>query len=522
MRSSLRPTVRSFSFHRASAYLLVSFSFALLFAPCTFAQMRERSRSEANWPVPVFNGSYDKPGQRKIADELRSAYKALHTHICNKPTPVTESWKSRYRTLLMQLIVAQHKTVWADSGNETQRDTNRLYGFFNSKEKIGELLRNAVRNNPGGAVEVNEYLAASQARFNELVKAAEVDFGRRAFLVQALRIWLAETNRDMSSIIPRYHIRLADYQAFRNAAAKSLETTHQEIYRSAIASVTRRVPAGAQTFDLFYPAERDPNYPLSDENGRLLSDAIAKGNSAVTGKTFDLAAYYSMTGEYYQGYSSTPFSESGAKQILGECESMAVQIFYDPSRKEDAGRAEEILRQNGFLTGSHVTGQADTYKGHIYIPRNGNRNEAARVAGLIKNIETVSPIEQPERTSAYYALYLGSKDDEVKVDELSWETSFHYYGHFADPIKKRHSGRCPATTPPGSFRGAEGGPTYYSPASGICIAGVHAGLITFERGGVLTWAYDEAARPRTIIGSTRFGVTSGTLDNFPVFWYFIR
>src|SRR5687768_4277317 len=67
---------------------------------------------DENLPVPKF----DTLAQQRIADELREAYQNMRRHLCDKPDNPPAQWQTRFGVLLGELIVAQHRTVWAATG----------------------------------------------------------------------------------------------------------------------------------------------------------------------------------------------------------------------------------------------------------------------------------------------------------------------------------------------------------------------------------------------------------------------
>ena len=74
--------------------------------------------------------------------------------------------------------------------------------------------------------------------------------------------------------------------------------------------------------------------------------------------------------------------------------------------------------------------------------------------------------------------------------------------------------------PPDGSESAIWGNDIYTADSSICTAAVHAGVITFEKGGTVTIEF----RPgRQIYGSTeRNGVTSHTFGEYPRSFVFVK
>jgi hypothetical protein len=90
---------------------------------------------------------------------------------------------------------------------------------------------------------------------------------------------------------------------------------------------------------------------------------------------------------------------------------------------------------------------------------------------------------------------------------ISWQTVWNQIpADFADPITVE----CPAG---GRLGGALWGTDTYTKDSTICLAGVHSGAITAEKGGVVT--VTRAPGLRSYAATERFGVRSAEYGNYP-------
>ena len=93
-----------------------------------------------------------------------------------------------------------------------------------------------------------------------------------------------------------------------------------------------------------------------------------------------------------------------------------------------------------------------------------------------------------------------------EITPIAWNTSA---ATFKTDVGQTYKFQCPENGTEGAIWGSD----IYTADSSICTAGVHAGLITLENGGMVTVEF----RPgRSVYGSTlRNGITSNTFGEYP-------
>ena len=100
-----------------------------------------------------------------------------------------------------------------------------------------------------------------------------------------------------------------------------------------------------------------------------------------------------------------------------------------------------------------------------------------------------------------------TKNDETdEITPIAWNTAAVT---FKTDVGRTYKFQCPENGAAGSIWGSD----IYTADSSICTAAVHAGIITLDRGGVVTIEF----RPgRSVYGSTvRNGITSNTYGEYP-------
>lgn len=272
------------------------------------------------YPVPKFDRPTDTNEQREIAEVLRLSYRDLHKHLCNKPNPVSESWKAKYRELVIQMIVAQHKTVWATAGDfKTVQEGNEIAPFFKLQKEMRSLLEKTVLDNPNYATEINGIKNRFDTRYNELQSAINnVDFGKSIFTVYALRTILAQLEEDLSSPVAIQVGIQNRFTSLRDAAFKAMTKAHERIYFRVIDETnSKRLPNGAKPFVLYIPDKNDPYFGSSWDN-KELRNAILNSFFKTIGKPYK--PFPTEDTDFYQTYSYKAFDELVGKALLGDCE----------------------------------------------------------------------------------------------------------------------------------------------------------------------------------------------------------
>jgi hypothetical protein len=118
-------------------------------------------------PAPLAQPSsnpdpWDSVGYRAEVEAYRNAEEELRTHLCLEPTEGTPReravWKSQRDSLLLTMIMAEERLVFAASGSFTREDADKIASIFGKQEEIRRLLIEAMRVDRQAA-EIRQILA---------------------------------------------------------------------------------------------------------------------------------------------------------------------------------------------------------------------------------------------------------------------------------------------------------------------------------------------------------------------------
>ena len=139
---------------------------------------------------------------------------------------------------------------------------------------------------------------------------------------------------------------------------------------------------------------------------------------------------------------------------------------------------------------------------------NANRANNANSTTSPKSSATPKPSPSATAAASPSATVDTSKNAEAsdEVTPIAWNTSA---ATFKTDVGQTYKFQCPEGGEPSAVWGSD----IYTADSSICTAAVHAGIITLDKGGVVTIEF----RPgRSTYGSTvRNGITSNTFGEYP-------
>ncbi|MBS1794926.1 MAG: hypothetical protein JSS81_13785 [Acidobacteria bacterium] len=419
-------------FKRIAVGLLLALTAAFAGQSTVFAQA-----ADDDLPVPVFDS---RPPERR-ADELREAYLAMRRHLCEKTEPPTAAWQKRFEILLGELVVAQHRMLWAaapETDNELVEYTRTLQPFYVKKDEIRGFLEQAARRNAGSAAEIRDIirrLDENSRRFAEAANAQEA--GRALFVVFANGAVLSELDKELSPArLRKFGIPEGDYAGRRNRASMALTDTLALVYPAAVAAINRRIPAGAPRFSVYYSTD----YTYLGQ--------IVKALSSTLRISFDLDKFEALQDAGWHSYAKTEFDDREQKRLRGGCGRETVRILFTPPRRADAENASKLLKDEGFevVLRELAENSGATHKGLIYFQNRGTSERAGRIAALVARLEKVSPRRGTvEDGGPDYALWLiGGKTPPETPDLNGLWTAVGYRCNGASPtqiVRIRQTGR---------------------------------------------------------------------------------
>lgn len=357
---------------------------------------------DEKFPIPRF----ETPQQQIVANELREAYRQMQQHLCNKQA--TEQWRSRFESLFNQLVIAQHRTMWAAAGfldSELVKYTQTLQPYYVKIDEIRAIVLKASRKNRRYAYEIQNLvttLGANSRRFTEAANSK--GYGQSIFVVYANGAALSELDKELTPAKLRlYEIPEAEYLALRDQAMKALTDTLRLIYSYAINKITLKTPSTAPLFAV--STSTDYFSPIQILNALLNTLSIS----------FDAAKFDTLQDEKWHTYAKKPFNEADFK---GNCQKENVRIAYVPSRRADAEKAKKLIEDNGFNADLRevLENAVETHKGKIYYQNKGNAESANIISGLVKNIESFSSTKGADGadTPDYSLWIIGEKQTEPR------------------------------------------------------------------------------------------------------------
>ncbi|MBX7173585.1 MAG: hypothetical protein K1X72_21635 [Pyrinomonadaceae bacterium] len=355
-----------------------------------------------NFPIPRF----ETLQQQNIANELREVYRQMQQHLCNKKS--TEQWRSRFELLFNQLVIAQHRTLWAAAGyldSELVEYTRTLQPFYVKIDEIRAMFIKASNKNRRYAYEIQNLITALGGNTRRFTEAANSKgYGQSIFVVYANGAALSEFDKELTPAKLRlYEINEAEYFALKNQAMTALTDTLRLIYSYAVNQITLKTPSTAPLFAV--STSTDYGSPIQ----------ILNALSTTLSITFDAAKFDTLQDGKWHTYSKRPFNEADFK---GNCQEEKVRILYVPSRRADAEKAKKLLEDNGFNADLReiLENAVETHKGKIYYQNKGNAENAKIISGLVKNIESVSSNKGTDGADAPdYSLWLmGQKQTEPR------------------------------------------------------------------------------------------------------------
>jgi hypothetical protein len=458
-------------------------------------------------PVPKFDQPYHKPSQRRIAEELRASYEAMRRHLCEEPAQLSQDRKQKYRELLLGMMASEHMVVWAAAGDFTRQEADALNTYSVAKENIRHLFYNAPGSTSANRPEIARLLEILNRRTNDLTATANSsDYGRSILVVNAARAALGEFHKEVRRETLE-ELRISrEYDVLFERAARGLAQTYRRIYARAIADINKLIPATAPRFVIHSSPDVDSPMFIKNENA-----VFAK----TIGRNLDPNAFYLLPSSveriWYSQFPVVDFSEAERAKLRGECKKKLVRVLYNASREADAKEALKILRENGFEVEARAGGDGDTprHAGKLYYAKAGDKNEAVGISTLVRSIEAV--VATPAR---------GASNSDNPPDYTLWIVgkqvrSINYYVRprdvtTLDAAGQRLTVRC-LPNPRKSYA-MDSFPTYgtdiYFLNSAICPAAVHAGVIGFAAGGIVT--IEHIGMQRGFVGSRRNEVITKT------------
>lgn len=355
---------------------------------------------DRSFPIPRF----ETPQQQNIADQLEDAYYQMQQHLCNKQS--SEEWRSKFEQLYDELVLAQHRTMWAAAGffdSELIEYTRTLQPFYVKADELREMLNKASRKNRGNTYRLQNLLTAFNENLRRFAEAANSKgYGQTIFTIYANGAVLAELDKELSPAKLRlYEIPEAEYFALRNQAMAALTNTLRLVYAHAINQINNKIPNDAPRFAVY--TSTDYFSPIK----------ILKSLSNTIPISFDASKFDSLQDEKWHTYNKTPFNESDFK---GGCQKEKVRIMFVPSRRADAEKSAQLLRTNNFEVDLRevLENAVPTHKGKVYYQNKGNAQRASFISGLVKNIENVNSNKGTDGADAPdYSLWLIGKKDET-------------------------------------------------------------------------------------------------------------
>jgi hypothetical protein len=198
-----------------------------------------------------------------------------------------------------------------------------------------------------------------------------------------------------------------------------------------------------------------------------------------------------------------------------------VVIYHSAGKSDEAEKAKKTLEENGYEVQLANAGNFNKplYRKLLYAPT-GTKEEAVKIGNLLKSVEplTTEARKTAQGSSWNYSVILY----DLAEITLDWNTNAHWAN--VRPYDKRYPNfpnnsaktfYCPPNPAKEEVGSVDGTDVYYY-ASAICPAAVHAGRITFASGGFVTVEAMEGKDFPNVVGSTRNGIKSESVNG--VFW----
>ena len=359
-----------------------------------------------NFPIPRF----ETPQQQNIANQLGDAYYQMQQHLCNKQS--SEEWRSKFERLYNELVLAQHRTMWAAAGfldSELVKYTQTLQPYYVKIDEIRAIVLKASRKNRKYAYVLQNLITTLGVNSRKFAEAANSKgYGQSIFVVYANGAALSELDKELTPAKLRlYEIPEAEYIALRDQAMTALTDTLRLIYSYAINQITLKTPSTA------------PLFAVSTSTDYFSPIQILNALSTTLSISFDTAKFDSLQDEKWHTYAKKQFNESDFK---GGCQKEKVRIMFVPSRRADADKSAQLLRTNNFEVDLRevLENAVPDHKGKVYYQNKGNSQRANFIAGLVKNIESVSSNKGNDGSDAPdYSLWLMGKKDETANSSIN-------------------------------------------------------------------------------------------------------
>lgn len=359
-----------------------------------------------NFPIPKF----ETPQQQNIANQLGDAYYQMQQHLCNKQS--SEEWRSKFERLYNELVLAQHRTMWAAAGyldSQLVEYTRTLQPYYVKIDEIRAIVLKASRKNRKYAYVLQNLitnLGENSRRFTEAANSK--GFGQSIFVVYANGAALSELDKELTlAKLKLYEIPEAEYLDLRNQALTALTNTIKLIYSYAINYINSKIPTAA------------PLFAVSTSTDYFSPIQILNTLSNTLSISFDTAKFDTLQDEKWHTYAKKQFNEADFK---GNCLKEKVRIMFVPSRRSDAEKSAQLLRSNNFEVDLRevLENAVPDHKGKVYYQNKGNTRRANFISGLVKNIESVSSNKGNDGSDAPdYSLWLIGKKEEAANSSIN-------------------------------------------------------------------------------------------------------
>lgn len=358
-----------------------------------------------SFPVPTL-GSDSSENQRHQAERLRRAYANMRKVLCEKPNPPTPAWDNLFFDHFKEIVVAQHTLVWSLTGPlDKDEEVHRLE---DPEPAIRTALTAAINAAPAGQRgELNRRLNKINKGHTDFQEAAgSPTENQSALKISAIKAYFALVEKEFPPSKMRELRILANYQRMRGDALQWIDNVRGRVYGRTITNIAGKMSPEAGIFSLYRYTEF-----TATQHDQIRDQVMRESAQMLPSLTpVSVAEFVKLPDEKWR-QSVAEFSEPAQENIRGGC-GRSVQVRYDREREADAKKAEELLKQSGYLPKLQLSAyDRDRFRGRLYHRLTGEEEErsAARLVGILRSVDELVAEARPSSSQPDYELYLRVK-----------------------------------------------------------------------------------------------------------------